>query len=356
MRSCGTPGRLSVECLEGIADVSITIKDIARELSLSYSSVSRALNNKPGVSEETRKKIVKAAKQLGYRPNIIARGLVSKITGTIGVIFPEIVNPIFGEIMTGIFATADEHQYDIYLGISNWQTDQEEKLLDGFADKRVDGILVKSTDDSHRNLDKHADAPIVCFESWPDDVNHSSVSTDNFQCGYIAANHLLDCGYRNTAIVAGPKNSSAMHARYQGVLKAYSEHQVQFDDSRRYEGEYNIGSGYRLANHALNDHPEIDSIIAGNDVVALGVLKSLAENRRVPGDEIGVIGFDDIELAGLPQIQLTTVRQPAASIGRIVMQLLLDEISNRRKGIHTAPQRIFLAPSLVERQTTRKRG
>ena len=330
----------------------VTIKDIAQKLDLNFSSVSRALNNKPGVSEETRRLVMKTAEEMGYRPNVIARGLVSRTTKTIGVIIPDIINPLFGEITTGIIETANLSDYDVFLCISNWDDEKEKDYINAVQQKQVDGIIVKSVSDSSAALLESAVVPVIGFESWTVNNKFSSVSTDNIKGGYLAGKHLIECGYRKAAIFSGPKNSSASDFRRQGFIKAFEEKGLKFDDTKFCVGEYDIKSGYNLAKQLLEEHPDTDSIFANNDVIALGVLQYLEEHGIKAGQDIGVIGFDNIRMAGLPQIQLTTVKQPKHSSGRIMVNLLLDEIRNNANGIQHYPQRILLEPELIVRKTT----
>lgn len=332
--------------------MKITIKDIAQELDLNFSSVSRALNNKPGVSEKTRKVVIKTAKEMGYRPNIIARGLVSNVTKTIGILMPDIINPLFGEITTAIIETAKEYNYDVFLCISNWDNEKEIDNIHAIQQKQVDGIIAKAVSVESGKLLEKSSVPVIGYERLLKTYKYSSVSTDNEKGGYIAAQHLMECGYKKTALIQGPENSSAGTFRRNGFYKAYREKSLKFDKSLLYIGDYNIKSGYKLAKKLLKDHPDCDSVFAGNDVIALGVLEYLVEIGIKPGVEFGVIGFDNINVAHLPQIKLTTIKQPKYSTGRIITKLLLEEISNAKKGIKNFPQQVLLEPELIIRSTT----
>jgi LacI family transcriptional regulator len=332
--------------------MKVTIKDIANKLNLNFSSVSRALNNKPGVSEKTRKLVEKTAKEMDYHPNVIARGLVSNVTKTIGVIMPDIINPLFGEITTAIIETANQSDYDVFLCITNWSKKKEEDYIYTIQQKQVDGLIIKSVSSAHSKLLENASVPVVGYESWATNNEFTSISTDNEKGGYIAAEYLLECGYSKTVILSGPANSSASVNRRRGFLKAYTERNIDFDESKIYTGEYNIENGYSSAKTIFREHPDTDSIFTGNDVMAFGILHYLEENNLKPGEDIGVIGFDNIQMSRLPQIRLTTVKQPKHSIGRIMTKALLEEINNHHKGIQNYPQRILLEPELIIRNTT----
>lgn len=341
--------------IENYRMAKITIKDIAQKLDLNFSSVSRALNNKPGVSEETRKLVMETAEKMGYHPNVIARGLVSNETKTIGILMPDIINPLFGEITTAIIETANANNYDVFLSISNWSSDKEVDNIHTILQKQVDGIIAKSIGERSTKMLEEANVPVIGYETWMMSNKFSAVSTDNKKGGIIAANHLIDCGYKKTAILHGPWKSSAGIHRREGFYEAYEGHSLKFDESLLYIGDYNIKSGYAMAKQMFREHSDIDSVFAGNDVMALGVLQFIAEQGIKPGKEFGVIGFDNISFSHLPQIELTTIKQPKYSIGRIMTKLVLDEIKNKNEGNKTLPQRILLEPELIVRNTTCQR-
>ena len=171
--------------------MKVTIKDIALKLDLNFSSVSRALNNKPGVSEDTRKLVMQTAKDMGYRPNVIARGLVSNETKTLGILMPDILNPLFGEITTAIIETANENNYDVFLCISNWSKVKEIDNIHTILQKQVDGIIFKSVNDESVQLLESTSTPVVGFETITKKNQFSVVTTDNVKGGYICCNRTL---------------------------------------------------------------------------------------------------------------------------------------------------------------------
>lgn len=171
--------------------MSPTIKDIAKELGISYSSVSRALNGKKGVSEETRKDIEQKARDLGYQPNDLARGLVNRMSKTIGVIIPDITNPFFSEIVKGIIEASKKENYDIFLCVSNWDATREEAYLKALRKKQVDGIIIKPARDQDVNIYKEIKLPLIVLENWDQLENACAISLNNQKGGYIAAKHLI---------------------------------------------------------------------------------------------------------------------------------------------------------------------
>jgi len=336
--------------------MSVTIKDIARKLNLNFSSVSKALNNKPGVSEKTRAIVIKTANEMGYYPNVIARGLVGKATRTIGVLIPEIINPLFSELATGIIETANENSYDIFLCISNWNPKKEREYLQTFKEKRVDGIIMKSCDDSLEKLSDKFTIPVVGYETWPSEQKHSFVSTDNIKGGYIGGNHLIDRGYKKVAYIGGAAYSSTYSERILGFKESLEERGIKQEDYLIFSGDYNLDSGYELVQEVFKKHPSLDAVFAGNDVMALGILKYLYEAGITPGIDVGVIGFDNIRITELPQISLTTIDQPIYNIGKIITKLLFEEIESVEKGQGIQHQKILVEPELIQRSSTCNRS
>ncbi len=330
------------------------IVDIAQKLDLNLSTVSKALNNKPGVSDKTRKLIVETAKEMGYRPNDLARGLALRSTNTIGVIIPEIINPIFGEIFTGIIETAEQMNFDVFLSISNWDEKRKGKNILTLQQKRVDGIIVDAFNSVNQKLLEETNIPIVVFESWSERHKFTTVNTNNRKGGYIAARHLIDCGYKKTVCLLGPSKLGTTQQRLLGVLQAFEEDEKAYDQSLIYYGEYNLNSGYKLAEKAFSEHSEMDSIFAGNDVMAFGIMEYLSKQKIVPGKDCGLIGFDNINFSGMNQFKLTTIKQPKYSLGRIMTKVLIDEILNQRNGASYYAQKIQLEPELIVRETTCK--
>lgn len=329
---------------------SITIKDVARELGVSYSSISRALNGKEGVSKETREKILKTAERMGYQPNDLARGLVNKISKTVGVIIPDINNPFFGEIVAGIIDASNENEYNIFLCISGWDPKMEKEYFNTLRKKRVDGIILKS---AGKNEDyDEVKLPLMIIERYNKNLQYDSVEVDNELGGYIAAKHLIDCGYRNIAIILGKEDFNASERRLRGAEKALQEYNVPLNRELVIKGSFTIEGGRKAAKQLFESGHPIDAVFSVNDVIGMGVLQYCDEcNISVP-DEVGVIGYDNISYAGLPQIRLTTVHQPKYELGKMIFETLLDEIKHHDMARPT--KKIILNPELKIRDTTRK--
>lgn len=329
--------------------MNVTIKDIARDIGVSYSSISRALNGKEGVSEETRKLIVEAAKRMGYEPNELARGLVNRVSKTIGVIIPDINNPFFGEIVTGITEAAKEKEYDVFLCISDWNSANESDYFNALRKKRVDGIIVKPAGNENHDIYGDIRTPLMIIERNDDKQDHNSVEVDNELGGYLAAKHLIDCGYKNPAFILGREDLKASMRRLKGAERALNEVGMKLVSGNVIEGSFTIEGGRIAAKSLFANNKKIDSIFAMNDLIGMGALHYLSENNiNVPG-QVGVIGYDNISYAGLPQIELTTIHQPKHELGRLLFETLLEEIQEKEE---VKIKKITLQPELKIRKTT----
>jgi LacI family transcriptional regulator len=334
-----------------MVSINITIKDVARELGVSYSSISRALNGKEGVSKETRDKILEAAERMGYQPNDLARGLVNKISKTVGVIIPDINNPFFGEIVAGITDASNENEYTIFLCISGWDPQIEKEYFNTLRKKRVDGIILKSAGKNEDYDD--IKSPLMIVERYSKFNEKDSVEVDNEMGGYLAAKHLLDCGYKNLAFILGKEDHSASSRRRRGAEKAMEQYGMTMNKDLVSEGKFTIEGGRQAAKTLFESGHPIDAIFCMNDLIALGVLQYCDESNINVPDEVGVVGYDNISYAGLPQIQLTTIHQPKYELGKMLFETLLEEIQNQDTKRPT--KKIILNPELKIRKTTKKK-
>lgn len=329
--------------------MGVTIKDIAKSLGISYSSVSRALNNKPGVSDETRKRVMAQAKKMSYKPNAIAIGLVKKQSNTIGVIIPDITNSFFGEVTEGIIQTAEHTDYTVFLCISNWDVEIEKAYLKTLQEKQVDGIILKSASDSEEeNYRNIINVPYILLEGNPN-YGNNFVGVNNKRGAYMGTEYLIKRGYKNIAFTGGSIDSYTNRQRVEGYISALRDYDIKIDYNLILYNDFTIQGGYKSAKQLFKNNKEVDAIFAGNDVIALGVLDyANKQNLNVPED-LGVMGFDDIFYGELPQIQLTTVYQPKYNLGKYALDILIDEISKE----HSDCKNIILEPKLIVRNTTK---
>jgi len=326
----------------------VTIKDIAKRTGVSYTTVSRALNGKPGVNQSTMDMVLKEAKKMGYQPNGIARGLVKKTTNTIGLVIPDITNPFFPSIARGVEVEASKYGYNVFLCNTNWDREKEKIYLAALQEKRVDGIIIKPANDNEEVCENNQ-VPMVLLNRTVKNDSESCIDVDNEKGGFLATKHLIESGYSKIAFIGGKPLHYSNEARLEGYKKALKAFNIPLNESIVAYGDFTTQSGYEQTHKLLKYEYPPDAVFAGNDVIALGVMKCVQDfGLNIPLD-FGVVGFDNIQLAELPQIQLTTVAQPMDYMGKLAFELLLERIKG--KGPYTQGKG-FLEPELIIRKTT----
>lgn len=326
-----------------------TIKDIAQALGITHSTVSRALNGREGVSPKLRQSILETAEELGYTPNAIARGLVNRQSKTIAFIVPDFANPFFVEIARAVNSTASARGFKTILCDTQWSHQEELKQIKMMSENRVDGIIIKSfgEDDSYLvNLG----LPVVKLNPTAD-PGLSSIDIDNHAGAFAATEYLIQCGYEQIAYIGSLLDPQTLQGRIDGYRQALRAHGRLYDPRLVALGEYSLESGSRCYQDLLATGIPFDAVVCENDMIALGVYTcALHDQREIPA-QFGLIGFDDIFIAGLPMTHLTTMAQPKVQIGESAANLLIDLINDP---VQTKNQSIILHPELVVRSTTRK--
>ena len=329
--------------------MSITIKDIAKIAGVSYATVSRALNNHPEVSEKTKKKVIEIAKEYGYSPNEIARGLVKQITNTIGLLIPDISNPYFPEVAKGVEEAALKNDYHVFLCNTDWDSGKESDYIKTLKDKRVAGLIIAPTSiETYATVEKlDLNIPVVYIgsKSKKEDVNY--VVVDNEKASFIATDYLISLGFSDIAFLGGNENTVANKERLQGYKKALSQHNLDRSVSILKGSSFNRESGFKAMSETIAQGKVPSSMVCANDIIALGAIEALESNGyNVPGD-VSVIGFDDIAYASLHKINLTTIAQPKYEIGSLAADIIFEKINER----DSQGRQIVLDPTLIVRGT-----
>jgi len=334
----------------------VTIKDIASKVGISYATVSRALNGKYGVKADTREKVLKAAKRLGYRPNAIARGLVTRRTMTIGLIVPDIKNPFYPEVAGGVEDAAHEANYGVLLCNSNWREESERQYVSLLLERRVDGIIVAPISNGAEFIDARmrGRTPVVYVSNRPHRTESSYVIIDNARGGFLATRHLLEAGYAPVGFLGSAEGSETGKGRFNGYRRALSRHGQAYDARYVRVGDMMQVSGYRMFREMFDAGDLPRAVFVENDLMALGCIQAAREcGLKVPED-VAIVGFDDIPFASFPEVQLTTVRQPTYDMGRTAVEILLESIGHGKERVEdrAKPRQVVLKPQLVVRRTT----
>lgn len=325
----------------------VTIADVAREAGVSAQTVSRALNNKGEIGPETRRRVLDTVERLGYRPNTLARGLVTRKTSTIGLVVPDIANPFFSEVARGAEDAAHQEGYSLLLCNTMENPAREVEALHTLEAQRVDGIILCSSRLTDEDLTAMmARLPVVIFVNRePPAGNSVSACIDDEAGAYWAVQHLLKTGRRSIAFVAGPPASDSGRRRALGYRRALVEAGLEVDPTLSRMCAPDIDGGYAAALELLSGRPRLDALLCYNDLVAVGALRACAAaGRRVP-DDVGVVGFDDIMLAGLVAPPLTTLRSNRLALGAESVRLLLRALAGSAAGC----KKVVLQPELIIR-------
>lgn len=334
-----------------------TIKTVAARAKVSPATVSMVLNNRPEpISEATRQAVLKAVEELNYRPNQLARGLVTRKTNTIAFIIPDNTNLFFAAMVNAMEKAAKELGYSVVIANTNNDAAMNEHYLHLFADRMAEGIIVAQSDftspeDNQRWLKMTGDlhAPIVLVDRVVKGTSLDYVGLDQFEGGYLATRHLLDMGHRRIGCVTGPLVLSILAERLEGYRYALEEAGVDYDASLVFEGELQLTTGVAALPYLLGK--SVTGIFAFNDMIAYGIYKEIRNyNLRIP-DDISVVGVDDIVFSDIIQPPLTTVVQPIDAIARAAVARLV-EIIKEPAAANQPPQ--VLKPMLKVRGSTKK--
>ncbi|QUO36863.1 LacI family DNA-binding transcriptional regulator [Dysosmobacter sp. Marseille-Q4140] len=333
----------------------VTIKDIARLAGVSVTTVSRALNHAPEIRAETRERILKLCREQGYRTNLLARSLVSSRSNVLGLILPSISNPFYAALALNIETFARERGYQVMLSTGRPGDDRIETLFDFLISQRVDAVLLANASDAaHVLLGRyHETVPCVLLGSHARDTSRlriNAVSVDNYAGGHLAAEYLHRLGHRRV-VYLGRRLGTASHTlRYKGFRDAARELEMELRTVENTGGSSSVENGRRMGLELLSAPLPETAVFAASDAVALGVLQAADElGVDVPG-QLSLMGFDNIEYAGLPGIQLTTLSQNVPLLARTAVRLTLELIESQEQEVYT---RKLVTPTLIERATCR---
>ena len=335
--------------------MAVTLKDIATQLNISVTTVSRGLAGYDDVAEETRLKIQQTANELGYHPNIMARRLQKQRTDTLGFIMPtsapRFADPFFSEFIAGIGNEAAVHEYDLLVSTHAPDTADEYRTYQRATRKGwVDGLIVVRTreNDSRIQLLTEHNFPFVAFGRTNDDLDFPYVDEDSEAGMHLLVQHFIDLGHRNIAFIHPPAGLMFGHFRLKAFQDTLAENGIPIRPEWVVEGEMTQRSGAEQAAHLMNLVETPTAILGGNDLMAIGVINQLQKMGYVVGEDVAVAGFDDIPLAEHMHPSLTTVHQPIHEIGRRTCAMLIDLINGRIP----KKEHILLIPELIVRASS----
>lgn len=340
---------------------AITLKEIAKKLGISITTVSKALKNYPDVSESTRTAVKDLVQELNYKPNSFAVNLRTQESRTIGLIVPEVVHHFFSNIINGIIAEAEKNGYLVIILQSNESLEMEKKQVELLINKRVDGILMslsnESNNDDHIQEILRKEIPFVQFDKISKLIKSSKVIIDDQKAASEAVQHLIDNGCRKIVHIRGPVNPQNAIDRFLGYKKTLERNNIIFDSTLVYTCKgAGFDEGYEFMKQILENHPDVDGIFAVTDMVAVGAITLLNERHiKVPQD-IAVIGFSNWFMAQVITPKLSSVDQPSLEMGITAFNLLLEEMNCVRDGKIFEPRTIKMNTSVIERESSQKKN
>ena len=328
-----------------------TIKDVALAAGVSTTTVSHTINGTRRVSDGLRERVLKAMKELDYRPNVLARSLRVGQTQTIGLVIPDSSNLFFAEMARAIEDIGYQHGYSVILCNSDGNTEKQRRYIQTLVDKQVDGIVFISSGDSREDLQYLLDnqIEIVVVDRDVPSIQTDIVLLDNELAGYQATRYLIELGHRRIALILGPSDLTPSAHRADGYRRALLEAGLKSSPDYEVSGDFQIEGGEKAALRLLGLRPRPSAVFVCNDMMAIGVIRGArCLGLRLPED-LSVVGFDDIALARAMYPALTTMAQPVSEMARMATGLLLDRLNGRTSD--EPRQRIMLPAELIIRDS-----
>lgn len=325
-----------------------TLKDVARESGLTVGTVSRVLNNRGYISEETRRKVYAVMRELNYQPNEMARSLSKQKSNTIGVIVPHIVHPYFSKLISNLEQAAYELKYKILLFNSKGKEEKEEEYIEMCKSNRVAAVILCSGS-FHTEQFRNLDFPLITIERFLDE-GIAGIECDNYRGGILAAEHLIERGCRHLLHIGGISGlPMPADKRKQGFEKVCQKYGAQYNEVEPSQAYYDDMHYYPIICQALDQYPETDGIFASSDLIAAQAIQVCAmKGIDVPGS-MKIIGFDDVNVAALTTPGITTIRQPVKEMAEAAVAMAVKAAAG-----NAVPATSMFPVTLVERGSTGK--
>jgi len=329
-----------------------TIKDIARLANVSNATVSRVINNYPYINRKTKEKVLEIISKTDYQPNALARSLVTKKSGMIGVIVWDLASPFFSEIVREIGNECREKNYQPIFCSTDGNDKIQSEYIELLLQKNIEGFIIATAhlrDPQIEKLVLKGYPPVVLIDRRLHTELADYVSVDNVEGAYLATKHLIDHGHKRIACISGPDNSSSGLERLEGYKKALTENNIPIDPTFIFPGNFLRTGGYKAAEKIVSlKEKRPSAIFCSNDFMALGMLEFFGKQKiKVPQD-IALVGFDDISIASLNFIQLSTIDSMKIDVVKNAISILMKKISNPDDGTHYS---IKIKPKLIIRNS-----
>ncbi len=329
--------------------MAVTIRDIAKKLGTSHSTVSRALRNDPRISAAMRAKVQEVARELGYRANAVARGLVSRRLRSVALIIPDVVDPFYARIVQGVDVVTHKHGYSLVLYITHSDPQRELAAVEAAGEHRYDGAILFRRHVPTERL-RHlveVGTPLVLMTRSEPGLPVDAVRVDDVDGGFQATAHLLEAGHQRVGFLGGPEAESETRERLTGYRRALAAFGLPYREEWHWHGDFTEKSGQRVAAAiaALPPDQRPTAVFAANDRMAIGLLAACRERGLLVPDELAIVGYDDIEPSQYVVPPLSTVRQPTLEMGMEAARLMIE----RLEGSTAPPREVLLKTEVIVR-------
>jgi len=326
-----------------------TSQDVARLAGVSQSTVSRVYTPGVRVSEMKKNKIIKAAEKLGYRPNAMARALITRKSGMIGIIMRSLENPFYPAVLKQFQTGLSTLGYHLIF-INTMNEEIEESEIARLLEYNVEGVIITDAQLSSSTSDKFRryKIPVVLFNRYIKSSNSSSVCCDNYHASKVIGSYLVASNHKYFGFISGPSNTSTTADRLRGFREVLALKKIR--NLVIEPGEFTYESGYKSTKEMLTKHKNIECIFCGNDIMAIGAIDAIRDMQLSVPKDISVVGFDNIAMSGWSPYDLTTWEQPINQMVEAAVNVLLTEIKNKK----SKPQKIVIKGQMVLRSSVRR--
>ncbi len=332
---------------------NLTLEDVAKKAGVSRSTVSRVVNGYENISDDIRNRVLQVIEETGYHPNAAARALASQRSQIIGLILPHSVSmlftdPYYPHLLKGICQACNYHHYTLAFFLFSSEEDEQVNFNSIPSNGLLDGVIVQSDHHGKQKLINHLlerKMPHVVIGRPKQPEKVSFVDVDNIYGAKVAVTHLINLGYQRISTITGPLQSTVGIDRRKGYVDALAKQSIRVNPELIEEGDFTEQGGYNAMQQLLSRKP--DAVFAASDMMAFGAIRAIKEHNLNIPEDIAIIGFDDIPITMLTNVNLTTVYQPVNELGERAVGLLLDNIENGSG----PPQNVILKSKLVIRST-----
>lgn len=334
----------------------VTIHDIAKKLNITASTVSRSLNDNPRISDKTKKKVLKVAAEMNYKPNNVASALRNGKTQIIGMLVPLIDRAFFSSIIRGVEEVANGLNYHVMVSQSYEDYENEKKAIKAFVNAQVGGVVAsiskQTTDLRHLQDVINAGIPLILFDRSIPQLKTSQVVIDDYQGGYAATTHLLEQGCKRIVHFTSERNLLIYKERYRGYVDALKDNRIEFDEALVVSGSSQLDEGRMHVEYLLKNNIQFDAIFSASDFCALGAMQVLKErNIKIP-DDVAIVGFSNEPFTSFTDPSISTVNQYPIEMGTTAAHLFFEALNS--KVLNEVPKKTVIHPQLIVRQSSLK--